>query len=386
VFVSQTALLEDAHAFIARRTSAFDFSYVFTTVYAYALSCARRCRIQAPMELARHWELIANYESYELVKRDYERRHGRTPGTAHAREIAAPFSHARSYFRSARAAELTVKPLLLYYGIVSLSRGLTLLLSRSLRETALTPSHGLSARNWVASLAGEKPDFAALAIAINAGGTFGELFRATDGASLLRMGSSAVNYKYRGQVAAAGLEVTLGELLSRQPALQDHELRWTNATRCAPLAIETEATAPHAILKLQRYGKTHLTREVGDAILAGTPFEFLHEDAAAVAYRGPNDLGSLPGLTDYANINFLGIGDLWLVGTYASGARLSTITALFALSYALGMLVRYFPTQWTALIKGQVDDAALPTLAAAVEFIEIGFPTVVVDFLEDELP
>ena len=336
------------------------------------------------MNTARDWELIANYESYELIKGAYERLHGRTPGTQHAREIAAPFSHARSYFRSARGAELTVKPLLLYYGVVSLSRGLTLLLSRRLRESALTPSHGLSIKDWDTSLSREKPAFRELRMETGRGGTFVELDRATASRSLLRTGSSAVNLKYTAQPLSTGMSFTLGQLLSRQPALQEHHVRWTNETDCAPLEISADAGAAQAYLKLQKYGKTHLTQALGDRILHGTPYQFVQEDASMLLYQGPNNLADIPGLSDQANSNFLGIGDLWVVSRYPSGSELSKISSLFATSYALGMLVRYFPTQWTALVRGQVEDAALPTLAAAVEFIEAAFPAGVVDFLQEE--
>ena len=112
----------------------------------------------------KYWDLLANYESFELIKRDYEARHGRAPNTRHAREIAAPFTHARSYFRAAQAAEPTVRPLLLYYGVVSLSRGLVLILSRGLREAALAPSHGLTVKDWGGELSRDNPDFAALRI------------------------------------------------------------------------------------------------------------------------------------------------------------------------------------------------------------------------------
>jgi len=50
------------------------------------------------------------------------------------------------------------------------------------------------------------------------------------------------------------------------------------------------------------------------------------------------------------------------------------------------MLVRYYPTQWTALIRGQIGDAALPTLAAAVELVERDFPRVVLEFLTHDGP
>jgi hypothetical protein len=55
---------------------------------------------------SKEWDQLAHYESFELIKRDYAARHGRDPNTRHAREIAAPFTHARSYFRASQAAAL----------------------------------------------------------------------------------------------------------------------------------------------------------------------------------------------------------------------------------------------------------------------------------------
>ena len=48
----------------------------------------------------------------------------------------------------------------------------------------------------------------------------------------------------------------------------------------------------------------------------------------------------------------------------------------------MGMLVRYYPMQWTALIRGQFADAALPTLEASVKLVEDDFPQIVADFLK----
>jgi hypothetical protein len=334
------------------------------------------------MALSSQWDVIANYESFELIKRDYEARHGRTPSTAHAREIAAPFTQARSYFRSAREAELTVKPLLLYYGVVSLSRGLSLNLTRGLREAALAPSHGLSVKGWPASLMGEKPDFENLVLVVTGGGTLPELARATRYHSLLRGGSSGVNITYAVPPIVTGASFTLGDLIAREPALQEHHLRWMNDTKCARFAV-APGTAGPAIIMLPKHGKEHVTRSLGDSIFAGTQFTFLSEDETQLSYTGPHQLSDLPGLTDRADHDFLGIGDLWLTALMPGEVKLSKITALFSMSYALGMLVRYFPTQWTGLVRGQIDDAALPSLSAAIEFIEQKFPAVVLDFLRE---
>ena len=61
------------------------------------------------------------------------------------------------------------------------------------------------------------------------------------------------------------------------------------------------------------------------------------------------------------------------VALYPGCFKLSKLGSLFVLSYFLGMLVRYFPAQWTALIHAQVSDAALPTLMAAVDLSRMSF-------------
>ena len=250
------------------------------------------------MNSTRDWEIIANYESFELVKRDYFTRHGREPNTQHAREIAAPFSHARSYFRSAHGAELTVKPLLLYYGVVSLSRGLTLLLSRGLREVALTPNHGLSATGWLAIVSKTKPNFAELRVKVTGGGTLMDLSKATEHRSLLRSGSSAVNWKEVCPPLSSGMEFGFGELLSRIPLLQDHYVRWTNETNCAPLECVTGNPGEAITLKLLRYGKNYLNQNVAAKIFDRTPYQFMSEDTDAIYYSGPSNTDDGPGLTD----------------------------------------------------------------------------------------
>ena len=92
------------------------------------------------------WEIIANYESHDVVRSLYQAKHGWKPNAAHCREIAAAFIQGRNYYAAATIADRSVKPLLLYYGIVALSRGLTLFLTRKRREAALAQSHGLSNR------------------------------------------------------------------------------------------------------------------------------------------------------------------------------------------------------------------------------------------------
>ncbi|CAE6724382.1 YaaC family protein [Paraburkholderia nemoris] len=333
--------------------------------------------------LTKHWESLRNYESFELVKKDYEQRHGREISTDHAREIAAPFAHARSYFSSARDAEQTVKPLLLYYGVVGLTRGLTLALSRGRRETTLAQTHGISITQWRQELSKKNPDFSALSVAINHTGTFVELGRATNYRSLLRHNSSAVNYRPNNIPIEAGAEYTLGEILGRMPALQNHYRRWRGTSACSPFTMEAAMTDPPSVLfKIMKLPyQPDTTREFCDALFHGSNCTFDSENGDYFAYRGQDDLAGLPGFTDH--ISHFTVGDVWLTARYSAGPSLSNVTALFLLSYTLGMLVRYFPTQWTALIRSQISDAALPTIAAAIETIEAEYPRIVLAFLAE---
>ena len=251
------------------------------------------------------WETLANFESFELVKREYARRHGRTPNSAHARELAAPFTHARSYFTAALGADRTVKPLLLYYGVLSLSRGLTLALSRSKREAALGASHGLSIKDWGVELSKPNPDFARIEVGINASGSFVEVCNATANKSLLRGGSSAVNLTYSSGLVATGLKLSLGDVLARVPRLQEHFWRWQAATTCYPLVVSnSELQFPK--------NRPGCDRALCELLLAGTAFQFASETASHVAFHGPNSLAALPGMSDKVSTAMLGIGELWL--------------------------------------------------------------------------
>ncbi|BEH23800.1 YaaC family protein [Burkholderia pseudomallei] len=329
---------------------------------------------------ATHWEALRNYESYELIKRDYHERHGRTPSTAHAREISAPFAHARSYFMSARNADQTVKPLLLYYGVLSLSRGLTLALSRGRREATLAAAHGLSTLQWQNALSADSPDFGALRVAVNQSGSFSELGRATEFCSLLRANSSAINHKLENSAVTPEAEYSLGDIISRIPALRDHYKRWQGESACAQFSVEAAENPTEVIFNVKKAAYLpHVTREFCDELFLRSGCSFASESADNFTYRGTNDIDQNPGVTDF--VGHFTIGDVWLTARYPAGENLSNILTVFTLAYTLGMLVRYFPTQWTALVRSQINDAALPSIVATIDWIETEYPRLVLGFL-----
>src|SRR5688500_5511743 len=120
--------------------------------------------------MRRPWETLLNYESKELVRRRHLKRHGRAANAGRAGEIAAAFVQGREYFASAAAADPVVRPLLLYYGAMSLARGAVLFLSPGLREASLSPSHGVSATGWRETFGADRQDLASLRVRTNEAG------------------------------------------------------------------------------------------------------------------------------------------------------------------------------------------------------------------------
>ena len=58
---------------------------------------------------------------------------------------------------------------------------------------------------------------------------------------------------------------------------------------------------------------------------------------------------------------------------FPNGDKLTEFTKLYLVSYILGMLARYHPSIWTALLRNEKGDFAQPLLLDAVEAIEKSF-------------
>jgi hypothetical protein len=327
------------------------------------------------------WDVLRDFESQDRIKAAYKRMHGRDIRTEHAREISAPFSHGRSYFDSASTADPTIEPLLLYYGVLNLSRGLTLVLSRSLREAALKPSHGLTCEGWAERLRGKAPEFHALRVRAGEGGAFIELSNATARCTMLRHKASLVNMASRERGKVNGHSYTLGDILARIPHLERSNVAWRNVSLCSTWGVASRGDGT-AVLRISKKHRQFVDRAYCDALFANTDYSFKDESKEDFTYEGPDDFGQMPGVTDITDS--LDIGQLWLVARYPDEVWLSRVEALFSIAYALGMVVRYFPMQWTSLLRGNIPDAILPTLLEAIRLVSWLYPVAVADLLTNQ--
>jgi hypothetical protein len=129
------------------------------------------------------WARLSLYESTDLVRSLFQQRHGRELSAEKAREIVSAVAQGREYFAAASEAGLLVRPLLQYYGVLSLSRALVLLLSHNFREASLPQAHGLSSVGWGEVLAGDVRRPEELRVKVTRG-TFLSVLESTDNSDL----------------------------------------------------------------------------------------------------------------------------------------------------------------------------------------------------------
>jgi hypothetical protein len=333
------------------------------------------------------WTELSLYESHDLVRKQFQEKHDRELSATKAQEIVSHVAQGREYFLSARSSGLLVRPLLLYYGAVSLARALTLFLSPTLRECALKPSHGLSAMGWGEQLATGTSGLPSVQIGFNVSGTLSELVAVTKNTEHALIGRAPYPttflFESRGSSPLPPeFTVTLREVLARVPKLAElYEQTFDElpATYRAHVFMLNESTQTDVAVfgSFRRMPPQELLRRrfqlPADVPLAvRQTHQWLGE--ANVSFRmkhaSLDELATkLPPVWD---------GDLstsWLVSPFDSGVRLSSLVTYFVLSYVTGMIVRYHPTQWQALIARQRGDFLFPMLQEAIRVIEDEFPS-----------
>ena len=167
-----------------------------------------------------NWEYLLQFQSSELVKRRFEEKHSYSLSTRKALSINASVKQAQEYFHSAKGATMTVRPLLLYYGVLSLSKGLTLFSSKDISESSLKPSHGLGVLNWQKTLKNGWVDVGDLNI-VKKQGAFDALLKVTNNISYLKSNCSAVNFKTEFPVPENEFKFSFEDLCRSIPDIKD---------------------------------------------------------------------------------------------------------------------------------------------------------------------
>ena|SRR5688572_10044148 len=129
------------------------------------------------------WQSLFSLESRDAVCRWHRQLHGRDLSARRAKEITASAKQAREFFRNSEGSNDSVKPLLSFYGVASLSRSLSLLLRQGSGEEALTRGHGLETSRWTDVLSGDVSEGIAAAGTLTiktSSGLFADFLRETE--------------------------------------------------------------------------------------------------------------------------------------------------------------------------------------------------------------
>lgn len=341
------------------------------------------------------WAHLSLYESTDLVRRLFQQRHGRRLNAEKAREIVSAVAQGREYFSAASESGLLVRPLLQYYGVLSLSRALILLLSSNLRETSLPQAHGLSSIAWGAVLAADTQSALELRVKVGTG-TFLEMLKSTDNSdrSTVFTGPYPDRIIFLRKHFITGLidaTFTFQEVLSRISELRDIYER--SLGQCASnykAFVFTLSAITQTDIDIfdGRYGlptekqiRAELAIPEGVLLQRTAQHNFVPPEPHLhyrLLHPGGNNFNAL--LPQIENIYD---GSTSIVAPFTAGLQVSRIGRYFLLSFFLGMLSRYYPTSWLAIMQSrQKGDFMLPLIRESMNAIQQNFPALIMNELE----
>ncbi|SDY05087.1 YaaC family protein [Hymenobacter psychrophilus] len=323
------------------------------------------------------WHFLRDFESKELIKRYVKNRFEYSINTSKAHEIASAFAQAREYFVSYEKADISVKPLLQYYGVIALSRGLVLILNKDSRENNIVPSHGLKIKNWnEVSHSGKLEDI----VLKTSKGTFIELIHATNNLSYFRVGSSGIGWKIKYGIPENEIEVLLKDIIYCFPDLSQSIDTWLDIS--IPSIQFEKSKSEEGIVEMEfRYWGSS---DVIHTIFPVEKFDDLdikvnEVDSKAVVRFKNNRFITISQKWVSA---FRNIGDPYVSPLFKNDVFINDISKMYSISFVLGTISRYYPATWGNINKGIANDSILPFAINMMDFIQDKYPRIVMDFIK----
>lgn len=329
----------------------------------------------------RTWQEVRFYESRRALNRLAKERLGYELPGGQAEEILACFRLARDYYDAARVASLTVKPLLLFYGMTNLVRGLVVLCGGKERRRLkmIGQGHGLS---FVQS---SDNVLASFGCRVAERGTF---------VSFLDSFACDIRFEFPGIIDARlrntaakelrGKAFTLKELMGWIP-----ELRMLFRRTFGLLQLIVRARISRDPIggpcKIQFPGGAEIA-EWGEIFGVGTlAVQTSQSDRTVWEITTPNT--PLAAFKDWIEMADGGAGWPFYVEVTCElepehTRNLSGWAAQFAGMYVLAMVVRYQPTLWIEMTTGGRNSEILALVEAFVAYVEEAFPAKVLEGLE----
>ena len=326
-------------------------------------------------ETRRIWYALREFETHDITTRHYYARHSEELAAGKAREISSNFKQAGEYFRSAADADFSVRPLLQYYGVLTLSRGIILFLDAQKRENEMHHSHGLSTLNWKQELKGGLAGVGKLTTKLTKG-TFYDLLIATKGKFYFRLGSAAVNCLIVVNIPKEGSEFTFKEIASRIPNASEQNQAWTG--NLFP-SIYVHSFEADICKNLCKYLVPIASETQVDTVFPVDKFPGRTVTNAGNYIQVSCGLQNMPFWAQ--NKGLLNIGSVVLYSPLDSDLCFSPLATCFMSSFTFGMLCRYFPTSWINISRSEKGDSVYPLVTSLLDWIQDAFPAMIVDIL-----
>lgn len=315
---------------------------------------------------------------HQFGKTTVSKIHKRQINSTRAKQIVASYLQGKEYFRNAEMADNSVKPLLLYYGVSSLSRCLTLLLSRYKGEEALNKGHGLTTESWGTILSNDielsLEKIGNLKV-IACNGLFWDLLNATSNISYLHVRSSRVDFSLKYDTPQLPASLKFCEVASRIPDLNSEYELWIGKESINIPVNSFEIENDNFEIKVLKSSKVV-------EIFNQTDKHIKIEDAGAFnIVKG--DCQCMPMLINtFVNKTFDSIPSLYVARNFECFGEIAQIPLTYVQAYYLGMLCRYFPSHWMALSRGNIGDSVWPFMQSSMNYVEQAYPELLMECIE----
>lgn len=328
------------------------------------------------------WQQLLRLETRDAVFDWHKKICGRDLNSQRIQEIVSAAKQGREFFRSAEDAHNSVKPLLTFYGVASLSKALLLLLKPGAGEGALVPAHGLVTLDWRTTIASGGSnllsEMASLKVKTSKG-LFTDFVRETKNKICIHVSSSAVDWRINHDQPAFGDVITFKEILSRTPDLAGY----------LPASVPKLSASVNTITYTDKDGFKAVLNDSGKEIVSARyvddGYSFQVKGNSVEIYGSKNLLESKTPqfMHTYVHKTFGTIPQLYVTSPFEGNSRYSQLAVSYMLAYFLGMLARYFPTQWVSLSSGVKGDELWPAVNAAQKYVQTCFPELVLELIRD---
>lgn len=331
------------------------------------------------------WQQLLSLESRDITRQWYYKIHDRELNIRRTKEINAAAKQSREYFRNASNSNYSVRPLLTFYGVASLSRSLLLLLNRDGGEEGLAGGHGLRAVDWGEQLSGDPSIGLGLLVNLKVqtcSGLFSDFIRETKNRISMHVRSSEVDWRLNYVVPDQGKQISLGDLFARIPDLLKDYSNVSSDIRYASVNEMSFGQQNGFMAKVRNdhFGAFKDTyQNMGYKVETQEQWSTLTCDVEIFEQNLPLFIHS------YVQKTFGSIPNLYIAEPFPDKCAYSQLCITYLTAYYLGMLVRYYPTHWISLLQGDKGDALWPTINRAQQFIENSYPELVIEMIYDIL-